>query len=86
MRFPEISPLGPMHRSLAALFVASLQLNPAFESSVSLGMNAELDVLGMESSKKLVSTNGQLCLAIFTSAQTVIVLSLPQLSQRSRSM
>ena len=86
MRFADISPLGPMHRSRVALFVAILQLNPAFESSVRRGMNAEFDVLGMQSSKKLVSTRGQEGFAMLTSEQSVIVLSRPQLSQIARSM
>lgn len=86
IRLAEISPLGPMHKSLEALFVAILQLNPAFESSVSLGINAEFVVLGMQSSKKLVSTNGHDGFAMLTSAQIVIVLSLPQLSHIARSI
>ena len=86
IRLAVISPLGPRHRSRDALLVAILQVKPALESSVSLGMKAELVVLGMQSSKKLVSTSGQAGFAMFTSAQTVMVLSLPQLSQTARSM
>ena len=86
MRLAVISPFAPTQMSLDALFVASLQLKPALESSVSLGMNAEFAVPGIHSSKKLVSTRGQLGLAMLTSAHTVTVLSLPQLSHTARSI
>ena len=86
IRLAVISPLGLIHISLPELLVASLQVKPVFESSVRRGINAEFDVLGIQSSKKLVSTRGWEGLAIFTSAQTVILLSLPQLSHMHRSM
>lgn len=85
IRLAAISPLGPMQISLEALLVASLQLNPAFASSVSLGIKAELAEPGMHNSKKFVSTRGHVGLAILISAHNVIVLSLPQLSQTARS-
>ena len=85
MRLALISPLAVMHVSREMLFVASLHANPALESSVRRGMNAQLLVLGMDSSKKLVRSRGCDCLAMHISAHTVIVLSLPQLSQRARS-
>lgn len=85
IRLAEISPLASIHVSRDTLFVAKRQLNPEFDISVKRGINAELLVLGMHSSKKLVSTKGCVGFAILTSAHTVIVLSLPQLSHSARS-
>ena len=85
IRLAEISPLGLMQRSLPALLVARRHVKPELQSSVRRGRKAELPVLGIQSSKKLVSTSGWEGLAILTSAQQVMLLSRPQLSQMQRS-
>lgn len=62
-------------RSLPALLVARRHVKPELQSSVRRGRKAELPVLGIQSSKKLVSTSGWEGLAILTSAQQVMLLS-----------
>ena len=86
IRFPDTSPQGEIHRSLPMLFVASLVSHALLQNSVNLGRNAVSEVLGIQISKKFVSTSGCCFVAMLTCAQTVKTDSLLHLSHSSRSI
>src|SRR5699024_2815868 len=85
IRFPLTRPSVLTVRSLPVLLVARRASQAELQNSVKRGRNAVSMVDGRQISKKLVRTIGCSFSAILTLAPTVKTVSLPQLSQSSRS-